>query len=295
MRPPPSAIMARTTYFVSTIGDSVLRRTSSLDLRVVHQRQRAVSAERRVVDEAVDRPEALAQPGDEGGMPSRSPRSNGANRMASGPGPRRPPRSPTRVARLSLRAIAMTWIAGGGELARDREAQAAAAAGDDDVTHHGHFAWRTSLPVADTSRPRTRSGSRPAPCRAQDAAGTSPRSRVRVGDAVGRRRRRPRPLSTTSATTIAPVIGLRARPHQRDPNVGVTVDRRLDLLGMHLVAADIDDAALAADEVIAPAAQFHDVAGIDETVAVEQRRRVAARHIQTPCAASAAAASRPRP
>ena len=50
------------------------------------------------------------------------------------------------------------------------------------------------------------------------------------------------------------------------------VDHRLDLFGMNLQAADIDDAAAAAGESVTVAAQFHDVAGIDEAVLVGERR-----------------------
>ena len=46
-RPPPSAIMERTTYLVSTIGDSVFTRIKPLDLRIVHQGERAVGPARR--------------------------------------------------------------------------------------------------------------------------------------------------------------------------------------------------------------------------------------------------------
>ena len=75
----------------------------------------------------------------------------------------------------------------------------------------------------------------------------------------------------TSATTIAPVIGLRRDSRARHPHVGMPVDHRLDLLGMNLQAADIDDAAAPADEVIAVAAQLDHVAGVDEAVGVGQR------------------------
>src|ERR1043166_767132 len=53
------------------------------------------------------------------------------------------------------------------------------------------------------------------------------------------------------------------------------VDDGLDLLGMNLEAADIDDAAAPADEMIAIAAQLHHVAGIDKAVGVSQRARAA--------------------
>ena len=50
----------------------------------------------------------------------------------------------------------------------------------------------------------------------------------------------------------------------------MAIDDRLDLLGMHLQAADIDDAAAPADEDIAVAAQFDHVAGVDEAIARRQ-------------------------
>ena len=48
----------------------------------------------------------------------------------------------------------------------------------------------------------------------------------------------------------------------------MAVDHRLDLFRMHLQPADIDDAAAAADEIIAVAAQLDHVAGVDEAVGV---------------------------
>src|SRR5215472_5401616 len=53
------------------------------------------------------------------------------------------------------------------------------------------------------------------------------------------------------------------------------VDGCFDLLGMDLLTAHIDDAAFAADKVVTIAAQFHHVAGVDESVRIEQRRRLA--------------------
>ena len=54
----------------------------------------------------------------------------------------------------------------------------------------------------------------------------------------------------------------------------MSIDRGLDFLGMHLQSADIDDSILAADEVIALAAPFHDVAGVDEALTVRERGNV---------------------
>ena len=53
----------------------------------------------------------------------------------------------------------------------------------------------------------------------------------------------------------------------------VSVERRFDLFGMHLRAADVDDAAAPSGEQVAIAAPFDDVARIDEAVRVMQRRR----------------------
>src|SRR3984893_10046028 len=61
-------------------------------------------------------------------------------------------------------------------------------------------------------------------------------------------------------------------PHQRHADLRVPVDHRLDLFGMNLEAADIDDAATAAGESVTGAVQFNDVAGIDEALFVEERR-----------------------
>ena len=51
------------------------------------------------------------------------------------------------------------------------------------------------------------------------------------------------------------------------------VDHGLDLLGMDLEAADIDDAAPPARKEQPLAARLDDVAGIDEAVVVRQRAR----------------------
>src|SRR6266508_3725206 len=49
------------------------------------------------------------------------------------------------------------------------------------------------------------------------------------------------------------------RAHQRHPHVRMPVDHRLDLLGMDLEAANIDDAVAPADEMITLAAQLYHV------------------------------------
>ena len=70
--------------------------------------------------------------------------------------------------------------------------------------------------------------------------------------------------------TTAPVIGLRFGATSDMRTCGMAVDHRLDLLGMHLQAADIDDAAAPADEEVAAAAQLDHVAGVDEALRVRE-------------------------
>ena len=67
----------------------------------------------------------------------------------------------------------------------------------------------------------------------------------------------------------------------RGAHDGEAVERRLDLLGMHLGAADIDDAVAPADEMTTPVAGFDHVAGVDEALGVNQRRRVGAEQSQS--------------
>ena len=62
-----------------------------------------------------------------------------------------------------------------------------------------------------------------------------------------------------------------ARFRARHPDLRMTIDNGLDLLGMNFQAADIDDAAAPADEVVAIAAQLHHVARVDKAVRVGQR------------------------
>src|SRR6266853_1026721 len=62
-----------------------------------------------------------------------------------------------------------------------------------------------------------------------------------------------------------------ARLDQRHADRGMAVDHRLDLFGVDLEAADIDDPAAAADEMVAAVAQLDHVAGIDEAVGAAER------------------------
>src|SRR6266851_3564082 len=70
--------------------------------------------------------------------------------------------------------------------------------------------------------------------------------------------------------------GILSRAHERHPHVRMPIDDRLDLFGMDLQAADIDDAAFSADEMVAIAAQLQHVAGVHESFMVCQRRNRAA-------------------
>src|SRR5690349_18369447 len=54
------------------------------------------------------------------------------------------------------------------------------------------------------------------------------------------------------------------------------VDHGLDLLGMNLQPADIDDAATPADEMVAVTAQLNHVAGIDKSIDIGEISRVPA-------------------
>ncbi len=53
------------------------------------------------------------------------------------------------------------------------------------------------------------------------------------------------------------------------------VDHFLNFLGMHLLAADLYDAVPTTNEVVAVAAQFHHVAGVNEPVCIDQDFAVA--------------------
>jgi len=60
---------------------------------------------------------------------------------------------------------------------------------------------------------------------------------------------------------------------------------------MHLQSTDVDDPAAPADEVVAVAAQLDDVAGVDETVGVQERGRFVTQITDCECAANECAAS----
>src|SRR2546421_6551636 len=60
------------------------------------------------------------------------------------------------------------------------------------------------------------------------------------------------------------------RSHERHPNAWVAVDDRLDLFRMDLQAADVDDAAPTADEVVAIAPSLEHVCRVDEPVGVHE-------------------------
>ena len=198
---------------------------------------------------------------------------------------------PSRTACLSqLVALAPRHrdhvVAGGGEPSRDRKADAAAAAGDENIMHRVAPAFRPP-----SHRAPRRSGSPPAPCATPARPGNRPTISSRMSSL---RLLSPPSARTTSATTIAPVIGLR-RDRARDIRTSaVPVDDGFDLLGMNLQAADIDDAAAPADEVVAVAAQLDHVAGVDEAIGVGQRRGASADIGVRGARASGSGASRPR-
>src|SRR6266480_4742657 len=64
--------------------------------------------------------------------------------------------------------------------------------------------------------------------------------------------------------------GVLLGPHLRSAHLRVRIDHRLDLLRVHLLAADVDDAVAPADEVIAFTAELHDVPRVDEAVGIRQ-------------------------
>ncbi len=106
---------------------------------------------------------------------------------------------------------------------------------------------RASLPVAATASAGTKRIAAGTLCCGQVVAAELQDLALEAAPARASRRRAAS-RSTTSATTIAPVIGfLRGRTSDMRTS-RMAVDHRLDLLGMNLQAADIDDAAAAADE-----------------------------------------------
>src|SRR5438093_6505117 len=56
-----------------------------------------------------------------------------------------------------------------------------------------------------------------------------------------------------------PHDGVLLGPHLRNAHLRVGIEHRFDLLRVHLLAADVDDAVPSADEVIAFTAELHDV------------------------------------
>ena len=74
------------------------------------------------------------------------------------------------------------------------------------------------------------------------------------------------------------------------------VDDGLDLFGMHLEAADVDDAAAPPVEIVALAPAFDHVVGVDEAVLIEKLAGGSVyRRSGLRCAWSGCAAIRPRP
>ena len=62
--------------------------------------------------------------------------------------------------------------------------------------------------------------------------------------------------------------GILSRSRARHLYARMTVDHRLDLLGMDLQAADVNDTVPSADEIISVTAQFDHIAGVDEAVLI---------------------------
>ena len=106
MRPPPSAIIARTTYLVSTMGDSVFRRTRRSIFEVCMSESAPSSPSAALLTRPWIGPTLLRSAATKRGMASMSSRSNGRNCRALVPA-----RAEASIAaassRLSLRAIAM--------------------------------------------------------------------------------------------------------------------------------------------------------------------------------------------
>src|SRR5580700_7109173 len=65
--------------------------------------------------------------------------------------------------------------------------------------------------------------------------------------------------------------GILSRSRSRHLYPRMTVDHRLDLFGMDLQAADVNDTVPSADEIIAVISQLDHVAGVDETVRIYER------------------------
>src|SRR2546421_3625176 len=68
-----------------------------------------------------------------------------------------------------------------------------------------------------------------------------------------------------------PGDGTAPRPDTGHADGRMTGDHRLDLLGVHLLASDIDDAGPTTEEVVALTAPLHDVASVHEALAIAQR------------------------
>ena len=267
IRPPPSAIIERTTYFVMMMRRQRVQAHQTFDLASCIVARMPLRAESGVVDQSMYRAELLAQLFDQRGNRPRNSRDRMALKTSE---PARPGFS-RRIAQvscsLSCRAIAMTLVAGGHELDRDTETQPATATGNDDgLLHHE----RANLPDGATSSDGTK--------------------RTMVGTLYGANVRRQLSMislfsrwtavaalagesafTTTSATTIAPMIGFLRATHQRHLHARMPIDDGLDFFGMDLAAAHIDDAVLPSDEVVAVAAQFDQIARVDKAVRVRER------------------------
>src|SRR6267143_1406726 len=69
--------------------------------------------------------------------------------------------------------------------------------------------------------------------------------------------------------------GVLLGPHLRNAHLRVRIDHRFDLLRVHLLAADVDDAIPSADEVIALTAHLHDSVFVPDQACRKSRQPVA--------------------
>src|SRR3954470_11779172 len=266
MRPPPSAIMLRTTYLVMTMGASVFSRTSaSICGFCIVARRPSVPSPALLTSPWIG-PNSCLTLLTSAGMASMSPRSAGTKRIE----PLRP----------SCASAIAAESAGPGFRATAMASKPAAAR---------RFAMPSPMPRLAPGTIALRMGV------ARDLAGcrhVQGRRKPQHGrDLVGRQR-----LSAGREDLVAHGLLLRlpgvagrrlVEHHRRDhdrardrvlaalderhPHARMTIDDRLHLLGVNLEAADVDDAASPPDEVAASSALLDHIAGVDETVGVGER------------------------
>src|SRR5438105_1677490 len=263
IRPPCPVIIERTTYFVRTSGDKVLMRMSD-----------AISASRIVASTPlVPMPALLTSPKigphvvriclTSSGSCAMQPRSNGTKRME-------PPALDAGACiasvsdSLSRRATAMTsWPAAHSVFAIPSPSPRLPP-----VTMTLGIAASELARGSDVQRPDDAYRRRDL-VRRERAAASREDLGLRVLDAYG----------VESLLIIrehhlggndGPGDRILPRRHERHAHAGVAIDHRLDFFGMDLEAADIDNPATSAGEVIAVTATLDDIAGVDESLGVEQ-------------------------